>query len=269
MQQYNKLPSFILKSNARVHLTQNLGTGIGAFLLHILCLMPVVYITSIIEATALNKVVLIFIANVVVDIVSSILTAGENYIALCMSASQGCGVMDMFKSVKDNLLKIVGIRIIPAVVKTCAYIPFMLAYRNFQDLAQSYDMDLLMTSYVAGDVDKVMEMLEPVIPMEMMLLGYGILYLIVSEAIVIMFSQTLFILHDYQDKTAKDIIVDGLKIMKGQVGRYFYIQCSFILWDLMTFLTCGLSTIWVYPYKRVTYSELYLDIMRGYNGTRN
>ena len=47
-------------------------------------------------------------------------------------------------------------------------------------------------------------------------------------------------------------------MMNGQKFNVFVLDLSFILWDLLSMLTCGiLSVLYVNPYKAATDSELY------------
>lgn len=262
----NYAPNYVLKQRAKEQLSSNLGTVIGAFLLHMLCVLPVAYAVMFIEVKSINYVFIIFLANLLLDITDYVFISGRNYISLCVCTNQESNVLDLFRSARGKLVKIICIRILPAMMKTCTYIPYLLAKRNFQDflLDNNYDVNTLLSSYLSADIDELTKLAEILMPFEIMVLGCGFLFVVVTELATIIFSQTLFILHDYQDKSAHEVVIDGIRVMKGHWGRYMYMQCSFILWIVLAFFTCGLSELWVEPYKRVTYAEFYLDIMKGY-----
>jgi|GEM_PF-4121580 len=264
---YGYLPSYILKQRAREQLSKNLGTVIGAFLLHLLCALPVMLLLTYIPSDTFVMMIVLFIAEVIWEIYMSVFLAGENLIALSVSVNAPAQIMDVFSGFKNNLLRIIGIAVIPATIKTLMAMPFSLAYEKFVECSNQYDMNEFLTLYMKGDYEGAMAIIEPVIPLEMMVLLLGVIYLIVCEIVKIMFSQTLFMIHDYPDRSAMDIVRLSLKAMKGSWGRYLYLQLSFILWDVMSFFTCGLSMLWVYPYKRMTYAEFYLDLMKGYGST--
>lgn len=260
----NYAPNYVLKQRAKEQLSSNLGTVIGAFLLHMLCLVPVAFIMMLLPDNSFFMLVIVFIVNILWDIYSSIFLTGENYVALTAAVRRTPMPTDVFMGFRGLVSKITLIRIVPALLRTVAYIPVSIVYQRFTEAAESMDMDTFMLSYYEGDFEKALSIIEPIIPLEMMMLVLGIVYFIICIIISIAYSQTLFIIHDYPNITAGEMVSLGFKVMKGQWGRYLYMQCSFILWDLASFVTCGLSTIWVYPYKRIAYAEFYLDIMKGY-----
>ena len=264
------LPSAIIKRNAKEQLFRYLGTGSGAFLLRILCTFTVAYILSFVPMDSMNLIIIYFIINVIEEIYEGILLAGDNYIALSIATNNAPKISDLFIGFKGYIKKIAGIKLIPALIKTAVFIPFMLSYRNYVVAIESaFDMNELMRMYQTGDIEGMMTIMEPVVldgtipSLVALLTGFFFLYIIVVEIINILFSQSLFMLWDYPDKSSTEIVLNSIKLMKNSWGRYLYLQCSFILWDLMMFVTCYLSALWVGPYKRISYANFYLDLMKN------
>lgn len=74
-------------------------------------------------------------------------------------------------------------------------------------------------------------------------------------------SQSYFLLLDFPDYSAKQILQTSCKIMKGQMGRLFYIEASFLPLQLLASLSFGIGLLWVMPYMHMTYALFFLDIM--------
>lgn len=56
------------------------------------------------------------------------------------------------------------------------------------------------------------------------------------------------------------------EMMMGNKWRAFVLDLSFIPWDLLSILTCGiLSIFWVDPYRQATYAELYMVLKNGFD----
>ena len=74
-------------------------------------------------------------------------------------------------------------------------------------------------------------------------------------------SQCYFLLLDFPDYSAKQILLTSCRIMKGHMGRLFYIEASFLPLQLLAALSFGIGLLWVMPYMHMTYALFFLDIM--------
>lgn len=267
---YGYLPSAILKRNAKEQLFRYLGTGSGAFLLRVVCAFIVSLLLSEIPVDTMNLIIIYFLITVLEEIFEAILLAGDNYVALSIATNSNPRVSDVFMGFRGNIKKIAQLRIIPAVLKTAVFVPFMLSYRQYvYYMENTFDMEKMMTLYMQADVNGLMELMEPVIlegtlaTIITLMTGFFFLYIIVAVVINIIFSQTLFMMWDYPDKSATVILKHSINVMKNSWGRYLYLQLSFILWNALAFATFFISALWVEPYKRVTYANFYLDLMKN------
>ncbi|GHV38365.1 membrane protein [Clostridia bacterium] len=73
-------------------------------------------------------------------------------------------------------------------------------------------------------------------------------------------SMSEYILAEHQDYTAKDALNESARIMNGHKMEYFILQLSFILWGMLTAVTCGLAGIYVVPYINATNANFYNSI---------
>lgn len=85
--------------------------------------------------------------------------------------------------------------------------------------------------------------------------------LIVYVPLSLTFSQCFFLMLDFPDKTASEILRLSIRIMKGKRARLFYIEISFLPLLLLAFLS-GIGLLWAMPYMQMTQAAFYFDIMK-------
>lgn len=75
------------------------------------------------------------------------------------------------------------------------------------------------------------------------------------------YSMTFYIMNDQPELTGQDAITASRKLMDGNKWDLFVLQLSFILWLLLSGLTCGiLFIVYVGPYMSATTAIFYDDI---------
>lgn len=82
-----------------------------------------------------------------------------------------------------------------------------------------------------------------------------------GTVISLMLSQCYYLLLDFPDYTARQLLHSSIQIMKGHKGRLFYLQMSFVPLTLLALLTCGIGMLWLSPYMQTTYACFFLDLM--------
>lgn len=271
----NYLPSSILKKNAREQLFGKLGTVIGAFLLHMLCFMPVYVLSDLFRSDSVISILASLAVSIGLELlVTAILSAGEGLIYLKVACNQEVAVTDLFAGYKGMIPKIIGIRIIPVLVSNILALPVSflngITYSmvpDMQNFSQKY-FKLLLKNDING-LMKLEEELLPTMPWVFGTLGAMLLYALIMIALKVMFSQTNFLIWDFPDKSAGEIIKSGFRVMKGNWGRYIYVMLSFIPWYLCGFITCYISFAWTFPYVNATYANFYIDLMKNYEKTKD
>lgn len=74
-------------------------------------------------------------------------------------------------------------------------------------------------------------------------------------------SQCYFLMLDFPDKPAREILRASFHVMKGHKGRLFYIELSFLPLLLLGALSL-IGLLWIIPYMQMTYAAFYFDIMK-------
>lgn len=73
-----------------------------------------------------------------------------------------------------------------------------------------------------------------------------------------------FILAENPDMPYKEVLERSKKMMDGQKWNAFVLDLSFILWHMLSFVTCGITEIaFVQPYVNLTHAALYRALSDG------
>ncbi len=71
------------------------------------------------------------------------------------------------------------------------------------------------------------------------------------------YSLSYIILADNPEITSKDAVLLSEKLMKGNRGKLFSLQISFIGWSLLAILSLGIGFIWLIPYMQFAQFSFY------------
>ena len=71
------------------------------------------------------------------------------------------------------------------------------------------------------------------------------------------YSMSLYILADNKGKSARECIKESMAMTDGHKMELFVLDLSFIGWELLGALTCGIAYIWIQPYYTATKANAY------------
>ncbi len=89
-------------------------------------------------------------------------------------------------------------------------------------------------------------------------IGYiaSLIYLFIKDLLYVL---SYYIMYDNPNMTAKEVVEESEQIMKGQRGKYFSLELSFIGWVLLAMLTFGIGIIFLMPYMQISIAIFYED----------
>ncbi len=76
-------------------------------------------------------------------------------------------------------------------------------------------------------------------------------------------SQSYYLLLDFPQYTATELMKLSFRIMKGHKWELFCLQLSFLPMGLLCLLSFGIGTLWLVPYMNMTQTLYFLDLMQG------
>lgn len=247
------LSSASLKSLAKGQLLGKYGTVIGAFMLHGLCIMPVSMILSLTIGTGtVIQTILYCLAAFLVNLFAGFFVAGEAYIYLKVACNQKPQVMDLFYCFRGDTVKVLKLQTVFAAVSFVCSLP--------AQIVSGFVNDSLLT---AADSSAIVPGTPPV--SSSLFLTYVILFLagtVIEISVRLLFSQVFYLMLDFPRYTAKELFQMSLRLMKGNIGRLFYLEISFLPLILLSLLSCGIALLWISPYMDATLANFYLDLVK-------
>ncbi len=168
---------------------------------------------------------------------SGLLTAGEAYVFLSVTCGATPKASDVFYCFTHNPDVVLVLQFTKTVAQLIPLIPaFILLYAGL------YTQNLVW-----------------VFPTCICTIIGGILSIYFSLSL----SQIFYILLDFPEYSAKQIISLSKTIMKGHKFRLFYIMVSFLPYYFLGIISCFVGFLWIIPYQNATYTNFYLDLMRN------
>ena len=79
------------------------------------------------------------------------------------------------------------------------------------------------------------------------------------------YSMAEYLMARNTDMSASDAIRESRYLMNGHKMELFELDLSFIGWDILTVITCGLLSLYVVPYKNATKTEFFNEIYYSSN----
>ncbi len=85
---------------------------------------------------------------------------------------------------------------------------------------------------------------------------------LVALILDLLYAPAFFLMHDFPQYSATELLAMSRKLMAGNKGRLFYIYLSYIPLLLLGILSCGIAFLWIIPYLNATLAEFYMDIVK-------
>ena len=227
-----------LKALAKEHMLGKYGVAIGAaVIVSLITGFITLFSTIFLDTATVIGVILNFLISFVISFLTGLFVYCEAYFYLKIACGKQVTISDVFYGFKLFPNKAVLLQLFLAVWLYLGMLPMtILSYMVSKDPKNA----VLMLMYSLS----------------------MILYLVVVVVISIIYAQIFFLLHDFPNYSVKELLTMGRKIMKGSMGRYFYLTVSFIPLLLLSLLSCGIALLWVTPYMNATYAEFFLDLMK-------
>lgn len=228
-----------LKALAKEHMFGKYGTAIGAFIVVFMIITLTSFFSTIfIDTTKVVGIVINFIISFIISVLTGLFTSGEKYFYLKISCGQPVTVNDVFYGFQLFPNKAILIQLF---LTLCIYISMVpmtiLSYMVVRD-----PKDAMLTLFYS-----------------LSLIFYGLVTMILS----LLYSQAFYLLHDFPNYSAKELLAMSRKLMKGSKGRLFYLIMSFIPLLMLGILSCGIAYLWLMPYINATMAEFFLDLVKN------
>lgn len=228
-----------LKASAKEHMFGHYGTAIGAYFI-IMCIIgfPTLMSAMLIDVTTIIGTIIYYVLAFFISVFTGLFTSGHCYLYLKISCGRPVTVGDLFYGFKLCPDKALTIQLWITAISYIANLPVIII---------GYQMNL------AHNTVKLM------LPYSLaVILSYA-----VSIVLSLIYQQAFYLLHDFPQYSAKELLTMSRKLMAGHKGRLFYIYVSFVPLVLLSLLSCGIAFLWVAPYMAATQTEFFLDVIKN------
>lgn len=228
-----------LKAFAKEHLFGKYGITIGAcVIIYMITLFVSNYSTIFLNKNTIYGIVLNFVISFVISVLTGLFTSGEKYFYLKIVCDRPVTLNDIFYGFKMYPNKAILIQLYIFTWIYISMIPMIILFC----LIQFYPDNaiLILFFYLAL-----------------------ILLCVVTAIVLLNYSQTFYLLHDFPEYSVSKLLSTSRKLMKGSKGRLFYLYASFIPLMMLGLLSCGIASLWIAPYIKTTSTEFFLDLMKN------
>lgn len=234
-----------LKASAREHLLGHYGTAIGAYVI-VACLMGVVTVavSLIVDIRTVIGTIIYYAIMFLVSVLMGLFTSGSCYLYLKIICGRPVSVGDLFYGFQLCPDKAIVIQAWITLITYVVNLPEIILTYKFTRYAASYQTD---------------KMLSLMLPYALSLILSGV----VSVMLDLFYAQTFYLLHDFPQYSAVELLKKSRRLMVHHKGRLFYLYVSFLPLILLGILSFGLALLWILPYMAATEAEFFLDLIRS------
>lgn len=230
-----------IKAKARESLKGNWGTAV----LITLCLYGILYAANFISAFSGG------LLGIAITIITIPLEFGMIFSFLKIRKKEDVGVGDFFNLGFKNFAKSWGI-VGNTLLKI--WVPLVVLIVSLVVLI----IGIVIIS-IGGVQDEIAILLIGLFIIIAAFIGYmiSIVWLYVKG---LLYSLANIIAMDNEELTAKEAIEKSEEMMKGNRGKYFLLNLSFIGWSFLTVFTLGIGILWLIPYMEFSNIEFYEEL---------
>lgn len=187
------------------------------------------------QANVIAGTLLSMLINSGITLFTNIFSAGYALFFLNMACRRSCDVSNLFYGYKWQFAKCMTISAFFTVIDIVCMLPYQICFARFR---QTQDMGWFIAAMLTVSAA-----------------------IIIITLISLIYSQCYYLMLDFPDYSAKQLLNTSRRIMKGHKARLFYLQVSFFPLTLLALLTCGIGMLWLSPYMYMTYTCFFLDLM--------
>ncbi len=227
-----------LKASAKEHMFGHYGTAIGAYFV-VMCITGCLMLLSaiLIDVSTVAGTIIYYLLTFVISVFTGLFLSGNCYLYLKIVCGYPVSVGDVFYGFKLCPNKALTMQAWISVISYIANLPMII---------------------IGYQMDSIRSTTRLMLPYSLAL----ILSLAVSVMLSLIYHQAFYLLHDFPQYSAKELLVMSRRLMAGHKGRLFYIYVSFLPLILLGILSCGIALLWIVPYINAAQTEFFLDLIR-------
>lgn len=175
------------------------------------------------------------VSSFLLSLVTGVLQLGMALFFLNIACGRQASVQDLFYGFRQNTSKAFTISAVHALLNLVCFLPGQLLLDSWRLTGDTVWLLRAAAVFAAGCA----------------------VYLPISLGLGLSF----YLMLDFPDKSAQEILALSFRVMQGQKRRLFYIKCSFLPLLLLSQLSLYVGYLWVEPYMNMTLANFFLDVM--------
>lgn len=228
-----------LKASAKEHMFGHYGTAIGAYFIMMCFIGFLTLMASILlDVSTVIGTVIYYLLAFLISVFAGLFVSGQCYLYLKIICGYPVTAGDIFYGFKLCPDKALIMELWITGITYIANLPMIIIGYQMHSV---HNMTKLMLPYSLS-----------------MIFSYT-----VSIMLSLIYQQAFYLLHDFPQYSAKELLTMSRKLMVGHKGRLFYIYVSFIPLILLSLLSCGIALLWIAPYVAATQTEFFLDVVKN------
>lgn len=230
-----------LKASAKEKMFGHYGTAIVSMLI-VMCTVGLAAGLPglLLDITSVSGTILYYAISFFISLLAGVFASGTTYLFLKIICGRPVSVGDIFQGFRSCPDKAILIQAWISIITYIAELPFIILNYRIYNASES-------------------ELLKLTLPYSLSLILSGV----VSVVLSLLYAQALYLLHDFPQYSARELLAKSRQIMKGHKGRLFYLYVSFLPLILVAALSCGIALLWLIPYMRATETEFFLDLIQN------
>lgn len=226
-----------LKSNAKGQLLGKYKTVVPAFLVVESIVFFVQFLaSSMIDMSAYYGIIIYYAIAFIMQLIAAIFALGQARLYLNITCNYPYAVTDVFYGFMQHPDKAIKIQFILIIKESLCFVPAFLLY-----LLYAYTQHTIIILFISI---------------------LGIMGGISACIIALTYSQVYYLILDFPQYSAKEVMAISKTLTKGYRGKLFYLTVSFIPLFLLSLLTCCIGFLWIIPYVNATNVQFYLELVR-------
>lgn len=178
---------------------------------------------------------LLFAVTFLYSILNTVFHAGIALFFLNIACGKRHSVSDLFFGFRWQFRKSLTIAVVLVILNTLCMLPYQIC-RYTQPTEYVFQFTLpMLVFYVLG--------------------------ITVNIPLSLALSQSFYLLLDFPQYSATELMKLSFRVMKGHKKRLFYIQLSFLPLELLCIFSFYVGYLWLIPYQNMTYTLFFLDLM--------
>ena len=230
-----------LKASAKERMFGHYGTAVGALLIIVCIVGPIMGLTNLlVDISTVAGTILYYSISFFIMLFAGLFTSGTTYLYLEIICGKPASAGDVFRGFSLCPNKAI---LIQGWITLISYL---------------VDIPLIIISYRIINASES-EVLTLMLPYALCTIFSGVISIMLS----LWYAQAFYLLHDFPQYSARELLARCRKLMKGHKGRLFYIYVSFIPLIIVAMLSCGIGLLWLIPYMNATQTEFFLDLIQN------